>query len=446
MRRPLCLHVLPWLLAVAVFAEPGAPPDAPEGRVSSPDALRKRVCRDGAYLRGPAAAAASLGESARPPEGSEPAAEGPALLRFTPPAEGCEEAMDAFFSGPGAGFEIAPAREGARELTPAEASARMVSLSSLGRVLSTAGEDPAAAIERFFENKLSRLDVIRMSAHDALSGRAQTPGTRSYFVSDGRPRETFEYTATPRKVGLSDPSAVPDPRAPAPFQPARSQWAPPPSARPRDRDATLSDRVRGNVNDYWSQLRDWAGGSPIAREEGRPILPPAAPSYPGGDASVQSELLDAVGLRRRCKGRERCWGTARMATVLTAAGGDYARYVPQAPPMLVGDISKRGGGPISGHVSHQRGLDVDIMFTGGPGGFDVRTHTMILAGIARHSAASGPGSLQYILVDSSKHAALRWGLQKMVGEGVLDAPAAQRASAAIRHWPNHNDHFHVRLH
>jgi murein endopeptidase len=40
----------------------------------------------------------------------------------------------------------------------------------------------------------------------------------------------------------------------------------------------------------------------------------------------------------------------------------YRAANPDAPRVVVGDISFEGGGPMDEHVSHQNGLDVDIYY------------------------------------------------------------------------------------
>src|SRR5262249_57796657 len=48
----------------------------------------------------------------------------------------------------------------------------------------------------------------------------------------------------------------------------------------------------------------------------------------------------------------------RATAAVTAA---YRRAHPQAPRVVIGDISREGGGPMwDEHVSHQNGLDVDV--------------------------------------------------------------------------------------
>jgi murein endopeptidase len=60
-------------------------------------------------------------------------------------------------------------------------------------------------------------------------------------------------------------------------------------------------------------------------------------------------------LPRRLYGNER---TIRAIVAVTAA---YRAAHPQAPRVVIGDISREGGGPMwDEHVSHQNGLDVDV--------------------------------------------------------------------------------------
>jgi hypothetical protein len=60
-------------------------------------------------------------------------------------------------------------------------------------------------------------------------------------------------------------------------------------------------------------------------------------------------------LPRRLYGNER---TIRAVVAVTAA---YRHAHPEAPRVVIGDISREGGGPMwDEHVSHQNGLDVDV--------------------------------------------------------------------------------------
>ena len=76
---------------------------------------------------------------------------------------------------------------------------------------------------------------------------------------------------------------------------------------------------------------------------------------------------DAV-LHRSPNRPDRRWGTDRLLAFVIAVLRDYRLANPGAPPVLVGDLSRAGGGPFHsdygglGHVSHQNGLDVDVLY------------------------------------------------------------------------------------
>jgi murein endopeptidase len=76
---------------------------------------------------------------------------------------------------------------------------------------------------------------------------------------------------------------------------------------------------------------------------------------------------DPVRERRPNRGWRR-WGTDRLVRVLLRVARDHRRAHPQAPPLVIGDLSRRRGGDFGlrfgfpGHVSHQNGLDADVYF------------------------------------------------------------------------------------
>src|SRR5262249_15797399 len=57
----------------------------------------------------------------------------------------------------------------------------------------------------------------------------------------------------------------------------------------------------------------------------------------------------------------RLYGNERTIRAIVAVPAAYRRAHPQAPRVVIGDISREGGGPMwDEHVSHQNGLDVDV--------------------------------------------------------------------------------------
>mgnify|MGYP000296499627 FL=1 len=126
--------------------------------------------------------------------------------------------------------------------------------------------------------------------------------------------------------------------------------------------------------------------------------------------------------------------------------------------MHVGDISARGGGPLKGHKSHQKGIDVDIgLVLKGEDANETRFRT----GRVDNLDVARTWALIKAFVDNDDVRAvfLDYGLQKLlyehakkqkVSESTLEAlfqyPRGRgRSYGIIRHWKGHKDHFHVRF-
>jgi hypothetical protein len=60
---------------------------------------------------------------------------------------------------------------------------------------------------------------------------------------------------------------------------------------------------------------------------------------------------------------KRLYGNERTIRAIVAVTHAYRAAHPRAPRVVIGDISREGGGPMADeHVSHQNGLDVDVYF------------------------------------------------------------------------------------
>ena len=118
----------------------------------------------------------------------------------------------------------------------------------------------------------------------------------------------------------------------------------------------------------------------------RPRLPPAirvpevgslALGAPNRGRLVNGLQLPASGpdwvtwdpiLRRVPNRAGRRWGSDRLLAFLVDVLRDYRLANPEAPPVVVGDLSRPLGGPFGrafgglGHASHQNGLDVDVYY------------------------------------------------------------------------------------
>ena len=124
---------------------------------------------------------------------------------------------------------------------------------------------------------------------------------------------------------------------------------------------------------------------------------------------------------------QRLFGNEHVIRKLMAVLAAYRAANPEAPRVVVGDISFRGGGPMELHRSHQNGLDVDVYY---PRGDDA------LAAPTRSDQVDG--RLTQDLLDRFVAA----GVEKVfVGYGMsLHGPAD-----VVTPYPNHADHMHVRF-
>ncbi|MDC0674874.1 penicillin-insensitive murein endopeptidase [Nannocystis radixulma] len=155
------------------------------------------------------------------------------------------------------------------------------------------------------------------------------------------------------------------------------------------------------------------------------------------------------------------FGTGATIKAIKAAISKYAQLkgIKGGPQVHVGDISARGGGPLKGHKSHQKGVDVDVgLVLKGADAKEVR----FLSGNADNLDVARTWALIKSFVDTKEVRAifLDYGLQKVLYEhakkkGVPESKLDElfqyprgkgRGFGIIRHWKGHRDHFHVRFH
>jgi hypothetical protein len=123
----------------------------------------------------------------------------------------------------------------------------------------------------------------------------------------------------------------------------------------------------------------------------------------------------------------RLYGNEHTIRTILSVIDDYRAAHPDAPRVVVGDISFEGGGPMDEHVSHQNGLDVDVYYPR-------------LDGALRAPAATDQ-------VDVRLAQAL---LDRFVAAGaqmifVGYSTGLRGASGVVIPYPNHEYHMHVRF-
>jgi LysM repeat protein len=187
------------------------------------------------------------------------------------------------------------------------------------------------------------------------------------------------------------------------------------------------------------------------------ILPGFEPDEPQPGRLVNARKLpnnDAYTIKRA----HNVYGTARTIKLIGKVVDGYQRRSPGGPKLRIGDISKDGGGPMSGHLSHQEGRDVDIglilqgeladhLHFSGASADNVdlaRTWTLIEEFIAT-------GEVRFIFLDYEMQRLLYEhakgiGVPKSTLDEYFQYPrGVGRNHGLIRHWRGHRNHIHVRF-
>ncbi|MGB0504667.1 MAG: penicillin-insensitive murein endopeptidase [Pikeienuella sp.] len=150
--------------------------------------------------------------------------------------------------------------------------------------------------------------------------------------------------------------------------------------------------------------------------------------------------------------RNRNWGHPDLVAFI-ARLGEQAQAAGW-PGLLVGDLSQPRGGPmISGHRSHQIGLDADIWMRPGEDRElsraerrDLSSFTVVARNRLGVNAAWTPEHAQVIRAAASDPAVARIFVNAAIKRELCESTVGDRAwLRKIRPWWGHDHHFHVRL-
>jgi murein endopeptidase len=129
----------------------------------------------------------------------------------------------------------------------------------------------------------------------------------------------------------------------------------------------------------------------------------------------------------------RRWGTVKLVETTELVLRQYHDAHPDAPRVLVGDLSRRHGGFFGkrygglGHASHQTGLDVDVYYPR-------------LDGLER--AARRPDQVDVVAAQELVDRFVAWGAIKIFVGPDLPLHGPRRIVSKLVY---HDDHLHVRL-
>ena len=151
--------------------------------------------------------------------------------------------------------------------------------------------------------------------------------------------------------------------------------------------------------------------------------------------------------------RNRNWGHPALIAFLErfAARGKKIGW----PGLLVGDLSQPRGGPmITGHASHQIGLDADIWFLPMPAHTMSRTERETISAVSMvkmatreiDRAAWTPTRMALVREAALDPHVARIFVHPAIKKTMCDEASGDRGwLAKVRPWYGHNYHFHVRL-
>jgi penicillin-insensitive murein endopeptidase len=154
--------------------------------------------------------------------------------------------------------------------------------------------------------------------------------------------------------------------------------------------------------------------------------------------------------------RNRNWGTPQLLDFLERFASD-ARALDGWPGLLVGDMSQPRGGPmLTGHTSHQVGLDVDIWLTPMPDRVltPQEREDMSAVSMLKDPFTVDPNVFTLLQVKLIRRAASYPQVARIfVHPAIKKALCAQASQVGkdtswlgkVRPWWNHHYHFHVRL-
>ncbi|HEV7463248.1 MAG TPA: penicillin-insensitive murein endopeptidase [Methyloceanibacter sp.] len=154
--------------------------------------------------------------------------------------------------------------------------------------------------------------------------------------------------------------------------------------------------------------------------------------------------------------RNRNWGNPRLLDFLERFASD-ARALDGWPGLLVGDMSQPRGGPmLTGHTSHQVGLDVDIWLTPMPDRIltPQEREDMSAVSMLKDPFSVDPSVFTTMQMKLIKRAASYPQVARIFVHPAIKKALCQQASqlgkdtawlGKVRPWWNHHYHFHVRL-
>ena len=179
--------------------------------------------------------------------------------------------------------------------------------------------------------------------------------------------------------------------------------------------------------------------------------------YSHGSLSHSTALsMEGPGYIHLFQDRDRHFGSEGLIQLIETSAQTFQAQEPSSERLQIGDIAAENGGEISGHASHQNGLDIDLVYFRR----DRREQSLkVLHGFDESFVTSEGGITPNF--DTERN----WTFLKILFQSgrlnrIFVDPGIKRAFCALnnpsdpdsvemlrrlRPYPNHADHWHVRL-
>ncbi|TPV94584.1 MAG: LysM peptidoglycan-binding domain-containing protein [Myxococcales bacterium FL481] len=218
------------------------------------------------------------------------------------------------------------------------------------------------------------------------------------------------------------------------------------------------------------RLRVWVDAAPevatgeaagsVTTAAGFPIVPikrgaTSVGSPNRGKISRPIQLPDNEALYR-ISNPDHAWGTTHTFQLLQAVVANFRGRSHYQGEIVIGAISRRGGGRFRPHRSHQSGRDVDIWLPVRRG-VSTRSRPKRAGDVdwdatwALIAAFIDTGKVEYVFLNYARQrqlydAARRAGVPKAKRDRLIEYPQrSSRRQAVVRHADGHKSHIHVRL-
>lgn len=171
-------------------------------------------------------------------------------------------------------------------------------------------------------------------------------------------------------------------------------------------------------------------------------------------AGAKALAVDGPGWQVMRLSRNRNWGHPVLISLIERLAKEVTQQH-EWGGLLVGDISQPRGGPmLTGHASHQVGLDADIWLTPAPDRTlsrkereDLSATSMLAADdVSVNPKVFGEGQIKLIKRAASYSAVERVLVHPAIKKALCDAPGADRGwLSKVRPYFGHYYHFHIRI-